>query len=76
MALRILSGMIFIPNGGTAEGSVEVSFNPFQISASSNPAFELRKETEKTARAFRSPSLLDRSGTTVRYRADRQRLAG
>ena len=41
-----LSGMIFIPNGGTAEGSVEVSFNPFQISVSSNPAFELRKETE------------------------------
>ena len=46
MALRILSGMIFIPNGGTAEGSVEVSFNPFQISVSGNPAFELRKETE------------------------------
>jgi hypothetical protein len=46
MALRILSGMIFIPNGGTAEGSVEISFNPFQLSASSNAAFELRKEAE------------------------------
>jgi hypothetical protein len=46
MALRILSGMIFIPGGGTARGSVEISFNPFQLSSSSNPAFELRKEQE------------------------------
>lgn len=46
MALRILSGMIFVPNGGTARGIVVISFNPFQLSARSNPAFELRKEQE------------------------------
>ena len=46
MALRILSGMIFIPRGGTARGSVAISFNPFQLTNSSNPGFELRKEQE------------------------------
>ena len=46
MALRILSGMIFVPRGGTARGRVVISFNPFRISASSNPAFQLRKEQE------------------------------
>jgi hypothetical protein len=38
--------MIFIPRGGTARGSVSISFNPFQLTNSSNPAFELRKERE------------------------------
>jgi hypothetical protein len=46
MALRILSGMIFVPHGGAARGSVEISFNPFQLIARSNPEFELRKERE------------------------------
>jgi hypothetical protein len=46
MALRILSGMIFVPRGGTARGRVVIGFNPFRLSASSNPAFELRKEQE------------------------------
>ena len=76
MALRILSGMIFIPNGGTAEGSVEVSFNPFQMRQQQPRVRAKERNGNRTARAFRSPSLLDRSGTTVRYRADRQRLAG
>ena len=43
MALRILSGMIFIPRGGIATGTITVTFSPFAISAASDPAFELRK---------------------------------
>jgi hypothetical protein len=46
MALRILSGMIFIPRGGSARGSVQISFNPFRLTNSSNPVIELRKEQE------------------------------
>jgi hypothetical protein len=46
MALRILSGMIFIPRGGTARGSVTISFDPFQITNRSSPIIELRKEQE------------------------------
>jgi hypothetical protein len=46
MALRILSGMIFIPRGGTKSGSVEISFNPFALTVASNSAFELRKRRE------------------------------
>jgi hypothetical protein len=43
MTLRILSGMVFIPRGGTQSGSVEISFEPFALANSSNTAFELRK---------------------------------
>jgi hypothetical protein len=43
MTLRILSGMVFIPRGGTRSGSVEISFEPFALANSSNAAFELRK---------------------------------
>jgi hypothetical protein len=46
MALRILSGMIFVPRGGTRQGSVEVTFNPFELANASNEAFELRKRRE------------------------------
>ena len=46
MAMRILSGMVYIPNGGTRSGNVEISFNPFALANTSNPAFELRKRTE------------------------------
>jgi len=46
MALRILSGMIFIPRGGSIRGSVEISFNPFELTDASNSAFELRKRRE------------------------------
>ena len=58
MALRILSGMIFVPNGGTAQGSVVISFKPFQLAARSNPAFELRKEQEIGPRERSSDDLL------------------
>jgi hypothetical protein len=46
MALKILSGMIFIPRGGTRQGSVEINFNPFELANASNAAFELRKRRE------------------------------
>ena len=46
MALRILSGMVFIPNGGTRSGTVEISFTPFALANTSNPVFELRKRSE------------------------------
>ena len=46
MALRILSAMVFIPNGGAARGNIVIGFNPFAIIASSNPAFQLRKEQQ------------------------------
>jgi hypothetical protein len=46
MALRILSGLIFIPRGGTRRGTVTITFDPFVLSAASNPLFELRKERE------------------------------
>ena len=46
MALRILSGMLFVPRGGSARGSARISFNPFRITNSSNPVIQLRKEQE------------------------------
>jgi hypothetical protein len=46
MALRILSGMIFIPRGGTRSGSVTVGFLPFALTAASNNTFELRRQRE------------------------------
>ena len=58
MALRVLSGMIFIPNGGSRRGSVEISFNPFALANASNAAFELRKRKEigPSGRFIRSPA--------------------
>jgi hypothetical protein len=38
--------MIFIPSGGTAQGTVVIGFNPFQLTNSSNPVFELRKRQQ------------------------------
>jgi hypothetical protein len=46
MALRILSGMIFIPRCGTRSGSVTVGFLPFALTAASNNTFELRRQRE------------------------------
>jgi hypothetical protein len=46
MATRILSGMVFIPSGGTREGSVDISFDPFALTTASNTAFELRRRRE------------------------------
>jgi hypothetical protein len=46
MALRILSGMIFVPNGGSRTGSVDITFSPFALSSASNAAIELRKRRE------------------------------
>jgi len=43
MALRVLSGMVFIPRGGIPQGNVVISFDPFELSTASNSAFELRK---------------------------------
>jgi hypothetical protein len=58
MSLRILSGMIFIPNGGMQQGSAVISFNPFALSNASNAAIELRKRREigRAARFVRSPA--------------------
>ena len=46
MAIRVLSGIIFIPNGGSRRGNVTISFNPFALANASNALFELRKRTE------------------------------
>ncbi len=46
MALRILSGMIFIPRGGSIRGSVDISFDPFDLAGASDALFELRKKRE------------------------------
>jgi hypothetical protein len=58
MALRVLSGMIFIPRGGSRRGSVEISFNPFALANASNALFELRKRKEigPSGRFIRSPA--------------------
>jgi hypothetical protein len=58
MALRILSGLIFIPRGGSGRGSVEISFDPFELANASNDLFELRKKREvgPAGRYFRSPA--------------------
>ena len=58
MALRILSGMIFVPRGGIGQGSVEISFNPFELASASNAAFELRKKREigPAVRYLRAPA--------------------
>ena len=58
MALRILSGMVFIPRGGTQQGSVVISFNPFDLTNASNARFELRKKREigPAERFIRSPA--------------------
>jgi hypothetical protein len=58
MSLRILSGMIFIPNGGIQQGNVVISFNPFNLANASNAAFELRKRVEigRAARFVRRPA--------------------
>ena len=57
MALRILSGMIKVPQGGVSTGSFNISFNPFQMTASS-AGFELRKKKEigPKFRYIRSPA--------------------
>jgi hypothetical protein len=58
MALRILSGMIFVPHGGAALCNVEIGFNPFQLIASSLPGIELRKKQEigPSGRFIRRPA--------------------
>ena len=58
MAIRVLSGMIFIPNGGSRQGNVTISFNPFALANASNALFELRKRTEvgPTGRFIRRPA--------------------
>jgi hypothetical protein len=58
MALRVLSGMIFIPNGGSRRGSITISFNPFAVANASYALFELRKRTEvgPTGRFIRRPA--------------------
>lgn len=56
MALRVLSGMVFIPRGGIQRGSMEIGFNPFDVIAASNAVFELRKKREIGAAVrFRRP---------------------
>ena len=58
MAIRVLSGMIFIPNGGSRRGNVTISFNPFALANASNALFELRKRTEvgPSGRFIRRPA--------------------
>jgi hypothetical protein len=46
MALRILSGMVYIPRGGTRSGSVVIGFDPLALTSSSDPVYELRKRIE------------------------------
>ena len=45
MPVKILSGLVFIPHGGNQSGSVTITFDPFEISDSSNDEFELHKKT-------------------------------
>jgi len=58
MAIRVLSGIIFIPNGGSRRGNVTISFNPFALANTSNARFELRKRTEvgPSGRFIRRPA--------------------
>jgi hypothetical protein len=46
MAIRCLSGMIKIPNGGSRTGTVEIGFLPFEMTAAPNDDFELRKRRQ------------------------------
>ena len=46
MALRILSGLVFIPRGGTRTGNVVISFDPFELSTASSNGIELRKRRQ------------------------------
>ena len=46
MALKILSGMVKIPQGGTSAGSFEITFIPFVLATASHTGVELRKEKE------------------------------
>ena len=72
MALRVLSGIIFIPNGGSRRGNVEISFNPFALANASNAGFEFEKEKGGwSERALHSKSRFHRRRTAVRHRPHR-----
>jgi hypothetical protein len=43
MALKILSGMVFIKHGGSKSGNAVISFDPFELSDRSSRSIVLRK---------------------------------
>ena len=46
MPLRIISGMIKVPQGGVSAGRFNISFFPFQMTSASSTGMELRKKRE------------------------------
>ena len=46
MALKILSGMVFVRRGGSARGNAVISFDPFDLADASDNEVELRKRRQ------------------------------
>jgi hypothetical protein len=60
MALRILSGMLKVPRGGTVRGDAVITFEPFELSSATPSSTELRKMRVQGApgRFVRRPSTI------------------
>ncbi|MEX1205641.1 MAG: hypothetical protein WEB85_10355 [Dongiaceae bacterium] len=43
MAIRVLSGLVVVPRGGTRRGEAIITFDPFQLESADPPECRLRK---------------------------------